>query len=84
MMHTGRFFYEGMFWGHSLLGSVWFWLIALGVVVAVVAAIYLIAKGKNVPNTNQGALETLDMKFAKGEITQEEYQSRKSVINERR
>lgn len=87
MMHTGRFFYDGMFGGHSLLGGVWFWLIAVGVVVAVIAAIYLIVKGRNVQGSVQGttgALETLDTKFVNGEITQEEYLSRKSVINERR
>ena len=84
MMHTGRFFYDGMFGGHSFLGSVWFWLIAVGIVIAIIAAVYLIAKGKKEAVTTQGALETLDTSFAKGEITQEEYLSRKSVINERR
>ncbi len=84
MMHSGRFFYDGMLWGHGVLGSVWFWLIVVGVVVALAAAIYLITKNRSVPKANLEAIEILDSKFAKGEITFEEYTMRKNVINEGR
>ena len=83
MMHSGRYFYDGMFLGHGLFDSVWFWLIAVGLVVAVIAIVYLAVRGKKAPelDTND-AIEILNTKFAKGEITLEEYNMRKEIINE--
>ncbi len=84
MMYPNRFFYEGMNLGHSMLGSIWFWLIAIGLLIAVVAVVVMAAKRRSVPERNTDALEILDIKFARGEITIEEYNMRKKIINEGR
>ena len=81
-MHRGYLFngYGNMFWG---------WLIPLVLLVLIAIAVYMIFKNnKTDQQISQGrsnqsssrALEILDERYAKGEIDEEEYNRRKSVL----
>lgn len=81
-MHRGYLFngYGNMFWG---------WLIPLVLLVLIAIAVYMIFKNnKTGEQISQGrsnqsssrALEILDERYAKGEIDEEEYNRRKSVL----
>ncbi|MGB3368091.1 MAG: SHOCT domain-containing protein [Acidaminobacteraceae bacterium] len=61
----------GMF--HSFFG-----ITMMFIIIAVVAL--LVVKLSQSKNTNVSAINTLDIKFASGEITEEEYQQRKRVL----
>ena len=80
MMHGRGFFNGNMLWGGGILGSVWFWLIVVGVIIAVTAIIYLAVRNHKSYKPADSALETLNTRFAKGEITEEEYNKRKEII----
>jgi len=77
----------GMFYGlGNFLGSV-LWIVIL--VAAIVFVIRLMGGGRHhrhwtsgAPWMNQGALEILRERFAKGEISKEEYEERKKVLSE--
>ncbi len=63
-------------------GAVWYGVGALLLLAAVVVAIVLIARRKKVMghHHNEAAIDVLNMKFASGEITEEEYLKRKTVL----
>jgi putative membrane protein len=79
MMYSRGIFHNN-FWMHGLWFSGWNWLIGIGVLLLVVAVTYLIVKRNRKTETNSDALEILKLKYAKGEITEEEYISRKNVL----
>jgi putative membrane protein len=61
--------------GGGLMGFMMvFWLVLIG------AAVYFVYKKYNGGSSNNEALELLKLKFVKGEITEEEYINRKSVL----
>jgi putative membrane protein len=73
----GRHAFGGGFMGFMML----FWLILI------VAVIYLLFRrtGGNFSHSggNSEALEILKMRYAKGEITEEEYVSRKNILTKK-
>lgn len=73
--------YGGHMAGYGLLGGVWGWLIGLGLVVILGAVIYFAISNNRRVTPSSDALEILKTKFAKGEISIEEYQNRKSVLS---
>ncbi|HEY5563233.1 MAG TPA: SHOCT domain-containing protein [Clostridiaceae bacterium] len=53
-------------------------------VLILVGIIFFLSKHHGLHNFHRGgALQTLDERFAKGEINEEEYLSRKKVLNQR-
>jgi len=59
-------------------GMVWWWIIAIGIVAAIV---WIVTKRLNKSSTNQGmsksALEILKERYARGEIDKQEFDKRK-------
>ena len=62
-------------WFHYVIGAV---LLIIGVIVV----IKFLKNKNNTSHINSEAIEMLKMKYVKGEITEEEYIKRKSVIND--
>jgi len=56
-------------WGGIIMG--------FGILILILGAIYLYKQNNN---NNSDALELLKMKFVKGEITEEEYINKKSIL----
>lgn len=73
--------YGGQMVGYGLLGSVWGWLIGIGLLVILGAVIYFAISNSRRGASKSDALEILKIKFAQGEISIEEYQNRKSVLS---
>lgn len=81
-----------MYWNHyGMMGG--YWIMMLIFIVLVVLAVYLFMDSKNSNygsengsglyrqrNSEEGALEILHERFAKGEIDEEEYQSKKILL----
>lgn len=80
MMHSRYIIGNGSCFGSGNFGGIWGWLIVIGVVLLIAAAVYLLASKNKKSTVNAKALETLDTKFAQGEVTIEEYQTRKNVL----
>ncbi len=82
-MMFGRGFYNntGCF-GFGNFSS-WYYLIAIGVVL-IIAAIVIMARHRKSNNMNDPVLGILNDKFARGEISEEEYLYRKGVITGKR
>ncbi|MCD6321671.1 MAG: SHOCT domain-containing protein [Clostridiales bacterium] len=80
MMHSRYFIGNGSCFGAGIFGGIWGWLIVIGVVLLITAVVYLLVSKNKKTAVNASALETLDTKFAQGEVTIEEYQKRKSVL----
>ncbi len=79
MFNRGTF--QGMNFGQGCGLGGWGWLIGLGAVLLIIAVTYLIVqRNRRSVTTNSSALELLKMKFVQGEITQEEYEKRKNVL----
>lgn len=89
MMHGRGYFSGDWFMGHCLSGSGWDWLIGIGILIIIVVSIILIfSKNKGnhkYKNTSAvyNAIDSLKMKYAQGEITEEEYKQRKNVLEEK-
>lgn len=82
MMYAKGMFNSGGCFGYGHMMGGWSWLIGIGILLIIVAVTYLIVKkGKN-RNLNNNALETLRVKYAQGEITEEVYKHRKSVLED--
>lgn len=61
----------------------WHWLVGVGFVVLITALILgFIAIGRR-KHTNNDVIELLKMKFAQGEITEEEYLRRKKILSKK-
>lgn len=84
MMNYGRGFLgnNGCF-EYGFFSNGWNWLIGIGVVLIIVAVVFLIATRNKRALSDYSALETLKVKFSQGEITEEEYKKRKSVLQDR-
>ena len=80
MMHGSGSFGDGGWFGAGFFGNGWTWLIGIGIVLVVIAATYLIASSSRRRTSDYDALEILKTKFAQGEISEEEYNRRKSII----
>jgi putative membrane protein len=64
----------GMMNGFGIWGGI---IMGFGILILILGAIYLYKQNNN--NSND-ALELLKMKFVKGEITEEEYINKKSIL----
>lgn len=58
----------------------WMHLIDLGVLVLIIILGYRLFKSYKKQNTINSAIEILNIKFAKGEISEEEYLNKKNLI----
>lgn len=74
-------------YGYGMMGYGWEWLMMIGVVALTILGIvalvrYLQQSGKhNHQITGNSALNILNERYAKGEITEEEYKIKKTEIN---
>jgi putative membrane protein len=71
-----------MGYGYGMMGYGWGWFMMIGVVVLTVLGIvalinYLQPSSKTNSHSNNNALNILDERYAKGEITEEEYNQKK-------
>lgn len=83
-MMFNRGFYNGdRCFGYSLFNNGWNMLIVLGVILISGVFIYYLSIKKNKNMAYQGSLEVLKLKFVQGDITEEEYMKRKSVLQEK-
>jgi len=79
-MYGREMFNNGGCFGNGFMGSGWHWLIGIGILLIIIAVTYLLVKKGKKSTPSGNALETLKMKFAQGEITEEEYNQRKKVL----
>ncbi len=68
-------------WGWGWLGLLWLFLIL--VVGLVVWAVWAIARKGSVRPVRPGAVAVLEERFARGDISPEEYRERREVLEER-
>ncbi|MDF2821229.1 MAG: uncharacterized protein K0R15_1670 [Clostridiales bacterium] len=68
--------------GYGFMNNGWNIFIALTILLVVAFVIYLLVH-KNSKISKQSSLELLRMKYAQGEITDEEYLKRKEVLGKR-
>lgn len=73
----------GMMGGMWIWGLLWFGLIAAGIILVVWAIVRGTSRQVVVPEGNDHALATLRERFASGEINEEEYQQRRSVLTDK-
>jgi putative membrane protein len=64
-------------WGDMALGG-WLWMTFW--IVGLVAMVWLIVRGSNERPVEQDALEILRARFARGEISQDEYEQARDVL----
>lgn len=75
-----------MGYGYGMMGYGWGWLMMIGIaaltILGIVALVrYIQQSGKsNYPAAGNSALNILNERYAKGEITEEEYKSKKTEI----
>lgn len=67
--------------GYGFFDSIWTVLIGIGILLLVITVTYLLVKKSRKTTMSSNALELLKTKFAKGEITEEEYLKRKNVFD---
>ena len=78
----GRGFIGSGCFGYGL-SSGWTWLIGIGIILIITAVIYFAVRKSKKTASNYNALESLKMKYSQGEITEEEYKKRKSILEEK-
>ncbi|KAF5029223.1 hypothetical protein DSECCO2_650810 [anaerobic digester metagenome] len=74
-----------MGYGYGMMGYGWGWFMMIGVVVLTVLGIvalinYLQLSSKTNGHSNNNALNILNERYARGEITEEEYNQKKSQL----
>jgi len=74
-----------MGYGYGMMGYGWGWFMMIGVVVLTVVGIvalinYLQLTSKTNERSNNNALNILNERYASGEITEEEYNQKKSQL----
>lgn len=74
-----------MGYGYGMMGYGWGWFMMIGVVVLTVLGIvalinYLQLSFKTSGHPNGNALNILNERYARGEITEEEYNQKKSLL----
>lgn len=80
MYHSRYFIGSGLCGSSGLFGGLWGWFIAVGFIILIATVIFLLISKRRHPASSSGALGELDRKFALGEITEEEYLRRKSIL----
>lgn len=69
-------------YGYEMMNGFGIWggiIMGFGLLILIIAAIYFYNKNNNT-NSSSDALELLKMKLVKGEITEEEYLNKKSIL----
>ncbi len=74
---------DGDYFKYGNWNSGWYMLIALAAVVLIVTVILIIHFSRKNKRKSTQAIEILKNKYALGEITDEEYHKRKSVLEEK-
>lgn len=66
-------------------GGHWYWGVAMMIVfwVAIVAIVYLAFRGRANDVSRPSARELLDERFARGELSEEEYEGRRAALEDR-
>jgi putative membrane protein len=80
MMFGNGFNGIGNCFGYGLMRGGGGMIIMLAVTALIVAGIVFFARRKTRRNTDNAALDALKMRFARGEITDEEYLKRKTIL----
>ena len=75
MLHNGGWY--------GYMHSGWNWLIAVGILLLIVSVTYLLVKRNKTVRSSSSAIERLKVKFALGEITEEDYRNRRTVLEEK-
>lgn len=75
----GRFGYGSPFWG---IGSIFMFIVCAALAVLAVVLIMHALKKSGRLHSSSGALETLRMRYAKGEISEEEYLRIKKALEQ--
>ncbi|GAA0178288.1 hypothetical protein SH2C18_13650 [Clostridium sediminicola] len=79
MMWNRGFYGNGGCFGYGNFG-VWHYLMMGGVILLIVA-LFIWALSKKKSSTSNQALYLLNIKYAQGEVSEEEYLNRKRVLN---
>lgn len=67
--------------GYGMFGGGWDLLMGIGVLIVIASAVYLLmGRGRN-NGMRDNAIESLNLKYANGDITEEEYFNRKNVLD---
>jgi len=81
MMHGRGYFDNYGYFGHGYYNG-WEPFIGIGILLIVLAVVYLLVKRTRKAALNSNVIELLKLKYVKGEITEEEYLKQKKVLNE--
>ena len=76
----GGFFGGGLGWIGMILGFVFFILVIIGVVFLIIWIVKITTRSGNDDKTGSKALEVLKERYAKGEITKEQYENMKKDL----
>lgn len=68
--------------GYGFFNSGWDLFIGIGIIAIIGAVIYLLVNRNKKRVANDNVFELLNMKYAKGELSVEEYTQRKKVLSE--
>ncbi len=68
-------------WGWGMMGLIWLFVVLI--VALVVWAVWVAARRGTSQATRGGALAVLEERFARGDISPEEYRERREVLEER-
>ncbi|HSR04073.1 MAG TPA: SHOCT domain-containing protein [Proteiniclasticum sp.] len=77
----GRYFFDRSFYGITL----WHVLIVIGVIILLISIVKLMSQKPSHNNTkdkNENLKKILDERYIKGEITEEEYKTKKKFLDE--
>ncbi|MFT5873771.1 MAG: putative membrane protein [Clostridium sp.] len=72
----------GYGYGNNMMGGVFGMIIPIIIIAIVVFAIYKLLQNKNIKDigTRDNSLDILNERFARGEINEEEYNSKKNAL----
>ena len=76
----GGFFGGGLGWIGMILGFVFFILVIIGVIFLIIWIVKITTRSGNDDKTGSKALEVLKERYAKGEITKEQYENMKKDL----
>ena len=68
-------------WGWGMMG--FFWLFSILIVALVVWAVWALARRGSSHSARNGAVGVLEERYARGDISPEEYRERREVLEER-
>lgn len=80
MMYGDRIFRDRMPFMDGRGFGLWDLIILAGVVLIVVAIILYVRSQKKTPSSGHDALRILDERYARGDITEEEYLRKKEIL----